>query len=226
MEKLDANRVGESLKKWIPYAEIWGMVDEDLGDFTLEKRTEKEFMDLLRFYWKENEENGQPLSQAINATYKEDSRLALDIPEYEALSWLWTKLNEVHSTMTIHELNRYLGLRNLGGEKTAFGENIERYLFEDLTLDANDHTITLKFWLKLKKKDNLPFQIRLLRCHFANFKMVNGIGEIDGHQNVYGIVLRTSSREFVFPEVRHCYIDTSRFLLEAEYEDVEIIKDW
>jgi hypothetical protein len=228
VKKLNPNSMPEPLRDWIPFAELWGQVEQGIAqsDYPYEERTYQEFMDLMTFLHTRTEEQTKQFNEVFRSRYPAGDTIEWWSDEDLALQAMLFRLEDIQNLLIHGELPHLLGLTTFSGIRTELGKNVERYLSENLTLDVIHHTITLNMWLKMKDRANLPFQIHILRCHSVSFRMIDGIGQIDGYQNTFNITLRTDSREFVFPEVRHCSIDTNRFLLEAEYEEIEILKEW
>lgn len=228
MKKLNPNSMPEPLRDWIPFAELWGQVEQGIAqsDYPYEERTYQEFMDLMTFLHTRTEEQTKQFNEVFRSRYPAGDTIEWWSDEDLALQAMLFRLEEIQNLLIHGELPHLLGLTTFSGMRNELGKNVERYLFENLILDAINHTITLNMWLKMKERANLPFQVKLSRCKNIKFDMKGATGQIDELWLVKIFQLRSSGKEFVFPEVRHCYIDTNRFLLEAEYENVEIIKDW
>jgi hypothetical protein len=219
---LDPNKVPEILRPAIPYAQRWGY-EETFNvndDFWLGKEKWLAMLDTLRFA----ATHDIPAMENARLAIGPRNRVSDDmLEEYDALTMFFMRLEEIGMIVSGKEKYRLLGYLEESEHKPDV--LINRFLLRDAQMSMTDHVITLEMSAWMMNDERRPFTLRLLDVRKVELESKIGSALTLKEWLTYAFTLRWPE-EFIFPERRHCHIDTDRFLLKAEYGEVEIEKDW
>jgi hypothetical protein len=219
---LDPNKVPEILRPAIPYAQRWGYeetfnVDDD---FWLGKDKWLAMLDTLQFA---ATHDIRAMEQVLSSMGNYDTIPTEVREEFVALNKFFVRLEEIGMIVSGKEKYRLLGYLEESEHKPDV--LINRFLLRDAHMRMADHVIRLEMSAWMMNDERRPFTLRLLDVRKVEMESKDGSVLKARDWLTYAFTLRWPE-EFIFPESRHCHIDTDRFLLKAEYGEVEIEKDW